>query len=181
MQQKNKKKGTKMAIITLLIALCGLTIGLVLEKLNITHFYTKKTTTTHTPADQALRPENSVDYTVSTETPAITDNKTEAETPPPSNAALSVSITRAAKSSDSKSFLVKAVVEGTNSGSCTATLTQGNSQKSINGTIGLSANQVSCLGLTLPLSSLSSGQWRLVLSVTDDSGATAFSEQEVSL
>ena len=177
--KKNKK--TKVIIIIISALVCISAALIVLEKTGVTDFYHKDTapsTSSSLQTDEvpSANPTNTVDYG-----PPSDDNTTQVPEKNPSipsetpiNNSLSVAITSTRKNSDGSSYLIKAVVGGTESGTCSVTATKGSLLATDNGTIGLSSNQNSCLDLALPIGQLTeSGIWNVVVTVTDQNGATA--------
>lgn len=138
----------------------------VLEKTHVINLYRKSITKT-----VVLKPVDKIDY--SPATPADNANNDQVKqdslkaTPNPSN--LGVTITRATQLPDSKALAVRALIEGTTSGTCTLELSQ-------NGSIGLSKqaaisqqnNIFTCNGFDIPQSDLPGvGEWTAKITVNN--------------
>ena len=177
--------------VSLLLAAAG-SVLLILEKLQITNFYSVKTNSSSSSSSTdktsgevpSAKPTNTVDYGPATEEDITSVPEKDPNLQPevPANTNLYVSITNMRKSSDASSYLVKAAVAGTEFGTCSVTAEKSFKVISDQGTIGLSSNQISCLDLSLPVNLFTeSGIWNITVQVTDQNGATASSSSTLEV
>jgi hypothetical protein len=193
MNTQYRQKSNNITLVGFLVGagavLAVIAVLLVLEKLNVTHFYTKPASNTaanSTPAAAvpSATPTNTVNY--APPTPAdgevvVPSKNTTPSTVSPVNTDLSATINSTRKSNDGTLFLVKVAVAGTQSGTCSATMTKGGSTSTKTGTIALSGGQYICTGLDIPMDTLSAGTWSLKVTVTDANGASTTVSQEVDI
>lgn len=191
MYQKNPTKTSKLRYIFIALAIVVLLGAIVftLEKTGVTNFYSSSPTPTSqeqsslTGEVPSANPTNTVDYSAPKpdDTTPIAD-KNPAQTTPvsPTNPDLSITMTRAFKYGDL--YLIKAVIAGTDSASCSATMSKGSLTTSGNSGTAMIEGQFSCKDLSIPMSQLPElGEWNLVLTVTDKTGATASTNEKVIL
>lgn len=170
----------------MLLGLLFIAVALVvLEKLNITKFYTKPSSSINSTATGEIpsaRPTNTVDYSTPSnpQTPVDT-HKGDTPLPSPMNQNLSVTITRIAKSYDQKNYLFKAVVGGATSGRCTVNVSKDGQTVSDTGSLGPIESELSCLDLSIPADTLAAGTWLAVVTATDSAGAKTTATQEFSV
>jgi len=193
MYKKNivKKSSLKyLYIVVALLAIIPATIY-ILETRGITNFFyeveqlNKSATSSEVSAEvPSAAPINTVDYGAPKpeDSTLIPDKNPNSLTPTPVNAELDITITSTRKNSAVTAYLVKAVVVGTDSGSCTVTMSKGQKSFTASSGISLVEGQYSCTDLQIPLSSLDeAGTWAVGVAVTDKSGATASTSTEVIL
>lgn len=190
MYQKNpKKKSYKIYVFASIVALILVPgILLILEGKGVTNFYSSDGKSTDVIQDDIRSldsiPTNTVDYgPPRAEDGFVVPDKDPDSTPTtPGNSDLSATITSTRKNSAGTAYLIKVAVMGTDSGSCTATMTKGSKTITANSGISLSAGVYSCTNLEVPLSELSeSGIWNIGVTVTDKTGATSATNTEVIL
>lgn len=180
MYQKNPTSNSKSHYLYIALGLAVL-LGVLLftlEKTGVTNFYTS-TPSVYTSDDNTIdtlstTPTNKVDYgPAKTEDATSVPDKSSSPTPAaPTNPDLSVVITNTRKSGDL--YLIKAVISGTDSATCTATMSNGSQSATGSSGAGMIEAQYSCKDLSIPLSQLvEPGEWKLDLVVTDKNGATA--------
>lgn len=190
MYQKNPTKKSKLRYV--LVVVCALVmltlVAFTLEKTGVTDFYNSAPA----PATQeqasltgevpSSNPTNTVDYSAPKpdDTITIPDKNPTPTTPAPTNPELAVVVTNSRKSSDL--YLIKAVIAGTDSASCSAVMSKGSLTASGNSGTAMIEGQFSCKDLSIPMSQLTeSGEWALVLTVTDKTGTTASTTERVIL
>lgn len=174
MYPKKSNKKLLFAIPLLLLA-AGATI-LILELSGTINLYNKQDASTNISTSDEYpteSPTNTIDYGPASpnDNVPIPDKDPSAQTPNPANTELSATITSTRKNSAGDRLLIKVAVQGTESGTCKATLTQGTKTVTANGIIELSSGQYSCSGLEPLLSELGSGEWNISISVKDTNGA----------
>jgi len=190
MYQKNPTKKSKLHYVFIafgiLIVLSVVLFGL--EKTGVTNFYTSATTptaqeqSTLTGEVPSGGPSNAIDYSAPKpdDITTIADKNPTPATPTPTNPELAVVFTNARISSDL--YLIKAVIAGTDSATCSATMSKGPLTATANSGSAMIEGQLSCKDLSIPMSQLpESGEWNLVLAVTDKTGATASTTEQVIL
>ena len=130
----------------------------------------------------SANPTNTVDYSAPKpdDTTTIADKNPTPTTPAPTNPELAVIVTNSRPSGDL--YLIKAVIAGTDSASCSAVMTKGSLTASASSGTAMIEGQFSCKDLSIPLSQLpESGEWTLVVTATDKTGATASTNEKVIL
>lgn len=164
------------------LVLLSATSIVLLEKLNITNFYSSDSSIESSDTTPKINPANTVDYSPAKESDNIlVPEKDINTTPNPVNPGLAATITSTRISSDGTQYLVKVAVAGTEAGSCALTMTQGSTTLSAASDIGITNNQYSCTDLRIPYPSLSKGTWQIEVVVTDQSGATVSAKTEAVL
>lgn len=185
--KKSKAKQITAIVVAIIIFASGMLF--VLEKTDVTNLFSSDKRADDTPIAAVVptaeikKQPNTVDYGPANpaDNQPVTDKKPTDEVTPVPSTELSLAIIRADKSQDKSSLLVKAVVTGSTSGTCTATMSKGSLSKSVTGPVALSASEYSCAGLTFAMSDLlESGTWSLVVTLSDG-GGTASSSMEVIL
>lgn len=190
MYQKNQTRKSKLRYVFILLGVV-VALGVVafaLEKTGVTNLYSAnnseqtKDTSTLSNEDTGIKPTNTVDYSAPkpTDNSPIPDKNPDPTPSTPTNPELSVVVTNSRESYGM--YLVKAVISGTDSASCRVEMSKGAS--SAVGTSGASfiEGQYSCTDLSIPMSELGqAGEWNLVLTVTDKTGATASTNERVIL
>jgi len=183
----NKKLKVRYVIFTAVTLFIASSFLFFSEKKGITNLYTStpnsQITQEQFPTDtEGNRLTNTVDYSGpnSSDSVPILDKSTETSQPLPANSALSVVMTNSRKSGDD--YLIKAVIAGTDSATCSATMTNGSLTASASSGATTIEGQYSCDNLFIPLSQLTeSGEWNLVITVTDKAGAKASTNEKVIL
>jgi hypothetical protein len=193
MNTQYKQKSNKVTLVGFLAGvgsvLAIIAALLVLEKLNVTHFYTKPvklvvSDSTPTPVIPSAKPTNTVNYGAPTpgEEQVVPSKNPTPSSVSPINSELSATFTNPRINSDKTLFLVKVAVTGATSGTCSATMTNNGSTATKTGTIALSAGQYSCSGLDIPMDTLTPrGTWSLSVTVTDQNNASTTVKQEVDI
>ena len=185
--KKSKAKQITAIVVAIIIFASGMLF--VLEKTDVTNLFSSDKRADDTPIAAVVptaeikKQPNTVDYGPANpaDNQPVTDKKPTDEVTPVPSTELSLAIIRADKSQDKTNLLVKAVVTGSTSGTCTATMTKGSVSKSVTVPVALSASEYSCTGLNFAMSDLlESGTWSLVVALSD-SGGTASSSMEVIL
>lgn len=173
--------------VILLAGLFAIGILFALEKNGITNLYTLQnqdaTEVSKFPVDdEGNRLPNTVDYGPSKDEDSvpIPDKSISPVQQVVTNPDLSVIVTNSRKSGDL--YLIKAVIAGTDSASCSTTMSKGTLTASASSGTTMIEGQFSCKDLSIPLSQLpESGEWTLVVTVTDKTGATASTTEKVIL
>lgn len=169
------------------IMICGALFAL--EKKGITNFYTASPNSSessqNSPLDgSTINPTNTIDYGPAKveDTTVVSDKVPGTQPIPVVNADLSVTITSVRMNTAGTAFLIKAAVEGTESGSCKVEMNKGSSALTSSGGVELVSGLYSCMNLEIPLSELSEkGTWGVIVTVTDKAGASASTNTEVIL
>lgn len=190
MYKKNQAKSQKNKFI-LFIPSAILVVALmifILYKMNIINLFSGKTNTSSSvvsPSSEVANEKstNTVDYgpaNPSDNTP-VPDKNPNAPDQTVNNE-LSATITSTRKSTDGANYLVKVAVLGTESGSCTLTMSKGSKVLTVKSDITMPANQYSCSELKIPMTSIDeSGEWDITVSITDQNGATFSTSTKVVL
>jgi hypothetical protein len=179
MYNKNSKNRSKKLLFLSLISAALITAGVVfvLDRKGVIHLFhsgrvASTNSATSTGEVESANPVNTVDYgpAKSTDNQPVPDKNPNLTPETPTNSELAVVITSYRKSGDL--FLIKAVIAGTDTATCEATMTKGS--LSASGSSGASTieGQYSCKDLSIPMSQLTeSGEWNLTVTVTDKTGA----------
>jgi len=189
MYQKNQtKKSILRPILVVVLSLVGIAAALViLEKTGVTNFYSASSTPTP-PTQQitgeipSANPTNTIDYSPPNPDNAVVipDKNPNPLQPIPTNPELSIVMTNSRKSGDD--YLIKAVIAGTDSATCSVTMTKGSLTASASSGATTIEGQYSCDNLFIPMSQLTeSGEWNIAITVTDKAGAKASTNEKVIL
>jgi hypothetical protein len=190
MYQKNPTKTSKLRYVFIALGTVVLlgAIAFALEKTGVTNFFdsspnlTASEQTGLTGVIPSANPTNTVDYSAPKpdDTITIADKNPNPAPVTPTNPELTVVVTNSRKSGDL--YLIKAVIVGTDSASCSATMSKGSLTASGNSGTAMIEGQFSCKDLSIPMSQLpETGEWTIVLTVTDKTGATASTSEKVIL
>lgn len=183
-----KKRTLYILIATISVITLIVGVLFVLEKAGITNFYTvgsgsqANVNTINNGDNKSANPPNTVDYSVAKpeDSVPIEDKNPSQPTRVATNPELAVVITNPRPSGSQ--FLIKAVISGTDSATCSATMTKGSLSATASSGASIIEAQYSCKDLSIPMSQLpESGDWNLQVTVTDKTGATASTSQDVKL
>lgn len=184
MNKKNKK--TIFGKVTYVIIALGLLFAFiifVLEKKQIIDLYKKPISQT----ENIPRPINDVDYGPPTpqEEQQAQDIKKEViqqsgEVEPIPQGTINVSLSAATQDVAGGPLEVRAIIEGATTGTCTLNLSQNGNVKTFTANIINLGNYYGCEGFSVPVSSLSAGNWQLELLVANQN-AKGSAKQEVTI
>ena len=186
MYQKNPRRKSNiryLVALILVLAVSGVTM-FTLEKTGVTNFYTSEKPKSEGPVGEISSTDftNTVDYgpAMPEDKTTIPDKVVDKQPDASLSSKLSVTITSTRKNTASTAYLIKAAVVGTESGTCSATISKGPKSFTTSGNISLSSGLYSCMNLEVPLSSLDeSGSWHIEVTATDNTGNTASTSAEV--
>lgn len=148
----------------------------ILEKAQVTNFYSKPLKTLGSPT---IRPVNTVEYAPadSTDNDEINQKKADgtlgASNPTPTGAPINVALTAAGQDAAGGPFVVKALLTDVASGTCDVTLSINNIVKSYSASVISAGNYYTCDGFEIPFDDLTVGTWNLTVTVssTDRTGS----------
>ena len=165
----NSNKFTKIALLSATFILIAGFVIFGLEKANIINLYSKPAAVQQT---EGTRPVNDVKYepattTEQTEGDRIKQNLIdESNKQPQQTTKITISLSAATQDVAGGPLVVRSIVNAT-SGTCKLTLTQGATKKEYTNKVTNLGTYNSCNGFDIPASDLSTGQWKLNLSVTN--------------
>lgn len=180
---KQSKKSFKILYFTAIgILVIGLGL-LILEKFQVTNFYTKPIET----ANVAPRPVNDVQYTPAdpTDNAVINQKKQDGTidqnpTPVSPGAPINVVLTAAGQDSVGGPVVVRVLLTDVTAGTCTISLTSAGTTKEYVNNVVNAGTYYNCEALDIPISDLSAGDWNLTVTVTSaDRSGTAQQTVEV--
>lgn len=181
------QKNRKLAQISLVIAtflLIGLFTLFILEKNNITKFFTNQEIT-----EQATetRPVNSVSYSPATSTEQQEGDALKQQLINESNKSantqtITVNFSAANQDVPGGPVIVKALINGATNGTCKLVMVKDGTEKTYTASITSLGTYYGCDGFLVPVSDLSAGNWKALLTVISGSSSGSAEQQiEVSL
>jgi hypothetical protein len=137
----------------------------VLEKTHVINLYHKSITQT-----SSVKPVNTIDYSPATTTDNANNDqiKQNSLNSAPQTKPLSVTITRAMQDINTKSLIVRALVDGATTGNCTLELRQNSGPAELSEQVALTQqnNVFTCNGFDIPQSELPGfGEWTIKITV----------------
>jgi hypothetical protein len=158
-------KLNKILPIIVIVIFGTLFIGVVLEKTGVTDFYSKPKVETVTP-----RPVNDVKYEPATTTEQEEGQRRKQElidkyNEPEKQDSISVTLSAAGQDEPGGPVIVRALIDGTTSGTCTLTLTSSTNTVTKTATVSNAGTYYMCKGFSVPKSEVSNGSWDLKLVV----------------
>ncbi|MCB9817854.1 hypothetical protein H6795_05045 [Candidatus Nomurabacteria bacterium] len=173
----------KIIYISAIIALAVIFILVVLEKLQITNFYTKPIATVVV----APRPVNDVQYTPANPTDSDETNQKKLDgtidqnkAPASTGAPINVVLTAAGQDNIGGPVVVRVLLTDVTTGTCTISLTNGSSSKEYVKNVVNAGTYYNCEALDIPIGELTPGSWNLAVTVTSvDRSGTAQQTIEV--
>ena len=142
--------------------------GLLLEKSQITNFYSKPITT----STATIRPVNSVEYTPAdpTDNDEINQKKADGTLDSANSTAaggpINVTITAATQDVAGGPVIIKLLLNDVTSGTCDITLKQNETTKFYSASVISAGNYYTCDGFEIPLEDLATGSWNMTATVT---------------
>ena len=189
MYNKNSKNRSKKLLFLSLISGLVIVAGtlLILDRKGVINlFHRSKVADTSSASStgeiKSANPTNTVDYNPakSTDNQPVPDKNPNLGPATPTNPELGVLITNPRKSQSGDLYLIKAVISGTDTATCEATMTKGTLSASGSSGAAIIEGQYSCKDLSIPMSQLTeSGEWNLTVTVTDKTGAKISSSTKV--
>ncbi len=161
------KKSTKFGKIIYFSAIGLLFVGfavLLLEKSQITDLYSKPVQVTATE-----RPVNDIDYSPPTKEQQQEADQTKQQLIEQSNSTsplpetISITLSAAGQDVNGGPLIVRSLVMGTTTGSCTLTLTKEGVTKEYSNQVTNLGTYYGCEGFNIPVSDLAAGTWQLTL------------------
>lgn len=174
-KQSNVVKSVYFGAIIALIIVFGI---FVLEKAQVTNFYTKPVAASDVTT---VRPVNSVEYTPADPTDNDEINQKKANgtldtiSATPLGAPINVTLTAAGQDTIGGPVVIKILLTDVTSGRCDVTLTQNNITKSYSASVISAGNYYTCDGFEIPFDDLNVGTWGLIATVssTDRTGSAS--------
>ena len=181
--QKNRKLAQLSLVIASLV-LVGVFTLIILEKNNITKFFTNEQS-----AEQLAesRPVNTVSYTPASSTEqqegdALKQQLINESNKPANSQSISVNFSAANQDVAGGPVIIKALINGTTTGTCKLIMAKDGTEKTYTALVTNLGTYYGCDGFSVPVSDLSAGSWRVLLTVTSgSSGGSAEQQIEVSL
>jgi hypothetical protein len=181
---QNNRKLAKISLVIASVILIGVFAVVVLEKNNVTKLFTNQE-----PAQQATepRPVNSVSYSPTSTTEqqegdAIKQELIDNSNKPAKPGNITVSFSAATQDTPGGPVIVKALINGTATGSCKLIMSKDGVEKSYNASVINLGTYYGCDGFSVPVSDLSNGSWKAALIVTNGSSSGSAEQQvEVSV
>lgn len=179
---KNNRLSKAILVLTSLTLVFGFSL-FILEKFKIINLYTKPS---NPIAANTSRPVNDVAYTPATtpeqnEGNQIKQNIIDESNKKPTNpGTISVSLSAAGQDNPGGPLIVRAMISGTNSGTCNLSLTQGSAIKKYSAKVVNLGTYYGCEGFSVPFSDISVGKWQLNLAV-DNGTINGNTSQEVQI
>lgn len=179
---KNQTNFSRLALIVASILLIAGFGVLLLEKSGVTNIYTKPAAT---PAPDVARPVNTVDYS-----PATTSEQAEGEriknsiieqsnTTPTTPSAITITLSAAGQDNKGGPIIVRSIINGATSGSCTLSLVKGSATKTYQSSVVSLGTYYGCEGFSVPITDLSAGTWKLTLKANGPGGIEGSAMQDV--
>lgn len=174
-------------------ACCGLILSFsifVLEKSSVTNFYSKPTNHIDQPSPiLGVSPVNTIDYS-----PTSDEEKSDGETikqqaadqansPEQStnNSTISVSLSAAGQDEKGGPIIVRTIVNGDSSGTCSVVIKNSNISKEYSAVVVNSGTYNSCNGFDIPVNEIPAGSYSLILTVVSGNNKGTVTQQvEVS-
>ena len=181
------QKNHNLAQISLIIAslvLIGFFTLLILEKNNVTKFFTNTQNTEELVEPQ---PVNTVSYTPASSTEqqegdALKQELINDSNKPVNSQGLSVNLSAANQDVAGGPVIVKALINGANNGTCKLIMVKDGTEKTYTALVTNLGTYYGCDGFSVPVSDLSAGSWKALLTVISDSSSGSAEQQiEVSL
>ena len=180
---KNRKLA-QISLVTGSIILISIFATVVLEKNNVTNFFTNQEI-----AQQATepRPINSVSYSPASTTEQQEGDTLKQELVDNSNktvntANITVSFSAATQDTPGGPVIVKALINGATVGSCKLVMSKDGIEKTYNASVTNLGTYYGCDGFSVPVSDLSNGSWKVTLIVNNGSSSGSAEQQvEVSV
>jgi hypothetical protein len=161
-------KLNKMLPIIVIVIFGALFIGLILEKTGVTDFYSKPKVEIVAP-----RPVNDVKYEPATTTEQEEGQRRKQElinqyNNPEKQDSINITLSAATQDEPGGPIIVRALVDGTTSGTCTLTLTSGAKTITKTDVISNAGTYYTCKGFSVAKSEVSNGNWNLKLVVENE-------------
>jgi cytoskeletal protein RodZ len=175
---KNRKLA-QVLLVTASVILISIFVVIVLEKNNLTKLFTNQEVTQQSTD---TRPVNSVSYS-----PASTTEQQEGDAlkqelinnsnKPASSANITVSFSAATQDNPGGPVIVKALINGTTTGTCNLVMSKGEVEKTYNASVTNLGTYYGCDGFSVPVSDISTGSWKAVLTVSNGSSSGSVEQQ----
>lgn len=166
-KQSNAVKFVYFGAIAALLTVFG---AFVLEKSQVTNFYSKPTPVTIPTL--GARPVNSIEYTPAdpTDNEELNQKKNDGTLDnvnnPPQGAPINIVVTAAGQDSQGGPVVIKLLLTDVTSGVCDIKLTKNEISKSYSAPVINAGNYYACDGFEIPLADLSVGMWDMTATVT---------------
>ncbi len=180
-------KNRKLAQLSLVIAsllLVGVFTLILLEKNNVTKFFTN---TQNTEESVGPQPVNTVSYTPASSTEqqegeALKQQLINESNRPANSQSISVNFSAANQDVVGGPVIIKALINGATNGTCKLVMVKDGTEKTYTASVTNLGTYYGCDGFSVPVSDISAGSWKVLLTVTSG-GSSGSTEQviEVSL
>ena len=180
-------KNRKLAQLSLVIAsllLVGVFTLILLEKNNVTKFFTN---TQNTQESLEPQPVNTVSYTPASSTEqqegeALKQQLINESNKPANSQSISVNFSAANQDVAGGPVIIKALINGTATGTCKLIMAKDGTEKTYTALVTNLGTYYGCDGFSVPVSDLSAGSWKALLTVISGSSSGSAEQQiEVSL
>ena len=179
------QKNRKLAQLSLVIAsfvLAGVFTLIILEKNNVTKFFTN-TPIAEQPSE--TRPVNTVSYTPASSTEqqegdALKQQLINESNKPANSQSISVNFSAANQDVAGGPVIVKALINGANNGTCKLIMVKDGTEKTYTASVTNLGTYYGCDGFSVPVSDLSAGSWKALLTVTSG-GSSGSTEQQIEV